>query len=289
MAIEDAIESGARALFGEKYGDEVRVVSMGEGGNIRGWSVELCGGTHVERTGDIGLISIISESGVAAGIRRIEAITSKAARKHGRVVSQFAKAAASELRVPIEDVPSRVATLLDERKRLERELSEAKKKLAMGSVVGVAAEVAAGTFARSSGIMQGTAATGIAGDLSGVRQVGGTSLFARTVKDFDIKDLRGLADEGKRQLGSGVVAIVGITSEGKAGIVVGVTEDLVGRFNAVDLVRKGAEALGGKGGGGRPDMAQAGGPDASKADAALAAIEAALGAPSLPSPASGGG
>jgi len=251
MAIEDAMESGARALFGEKYGDEVRVVSMGKGGNIRGWSVELCGGTHVERTGDIGLISIVSESGVAAGVRRIEAITSKAARNHGRVVSQFAKAAASELRVPIEDVPSRVATLLDERKRLERELSEAKKKLAMGGGSNDAA--------------------------NGIRAIGGANFMPRVVHGIELKDLRSLADEGKKQVGSGVVAIVGISDDGKASIVVGVTDDLVKRFNAVDLVRKGAEVLGGKGGGGRPDMAQAGGPDASKADAALAAIEAALG------------
>jgi alanyl-tRNA synthetase len=251
MAIEDAMESGARALFGEKYGDEVRVVSMGKGGNIRGWSVELCGGTHVERTGDIGLISIISESGVAAGIRRIEAITSKAARKHGRLVSQFAKAAASELRVPVEDVPGRIATLLDERKRLDRELSDVKKKLAMGG--------------------------GASDGADGVRTVGDIKLMARAVAGIDLKDLRSLADEGKKKVGSGVVAIVGVTGDGKAGIVVGVTDDLTKRFNAVDLVRKGAEVLGGKGGGGRPDMAQAGGPDASKADAALAAIEAALG------------
>jgi alanyl-tRNA synthetase len=279
MALDDARASGARALFGEKYGDEVRVVAMGEaGGNTMGWSVELCGGTHVKRTGDIGLISVVGESGVAGGVRRIEALTANTARSNLNNLARFAKATAADLRVPIEDVQNRVVSLLDERKRLERELSDAKKKLAMGgNGGGVAAEGAAGTFAKSSGSLQGVAATGVAGDLSGVRQVAGTSLFARTVRDLDVKDLRSLADEGKRRLGSGVVAIIGITPEGKAGIVVGVTDDLVKRFNAVDLVRKGAEALGGKGGGGRPDMAQAGGPDASKADAALAAIEAALG------------
>jgi alanyl-tRNA synthetase len=284
MALDDARASGARALFGEKYGDEVRVVAMGQnpltatGGNAMGWSVELCGGTHVRRTGDIGLISVVGESGVAGGVRRIEALTANTARANLNNLARLAKATAADLRAPIEDVQSRVVTLLDERKRLERELSDAKKKLAMGgNGGGVAAEGAAGTFARSSGSLQGVAATGVAGDLSGVRQVAGTSLFARTVRDLDVKDLRSLADEGKRRLGSGVVAIIGITPEGKAGIVVGVTDDLVKRFNAVDLVRKGAEALGGKGGGGRPDMAQAGGPDASKADAALAAIEAALG------------
>jgi alanyl-tRNA synthetase len=253
MAVDDAIESGARALFGEKYGDEVRVVSMGKGANIRGWSVELCGGTHVERTGDVGLISIISESGVAAGVRRIEALTSKAARDHARLITQFAKGTAAELRAPVEEMPTRVATLIHERKQLERELSEAKKKLAMGG---------------------GSAAAGNGAD--GVRVVGDVKLIARAVEGIELKDLRSLADEGKKQVGSGVVAIVGVTGDGKAGIVVGVTSDLVARYSAVDLVRKGAEALGGKGGGGRPDMAQAGGPDGSKADAALAAIEAAL-------------
>ncbi len=272
MAIEDARQSGARALFGEKYGDEVRVVVMGDGdGNQLGWSVELCGGTHVRRTGDIGLISVIADAGVAASVRRIEALTGSAARQHANHLAQVAKDTAAELRVPIDEMPTRVAALLDERKRVERELSEAKKKLAMGMPAD------GGTYARSSGSAEGTVA-GAVGDLSGVRQVGGTSLFARTVRDLDLKDLRSLADEGKKKVGSGVVAIVGVTDDGKAGIVVGVTHDLVGRFNAVDLVRKGAEALGGKGGGGRPDMAQAGGPDGSKAEAALAVIEAALGA-----------
>jgi alanyl-tRNA synthetase len=253
LSRDDAIASGARALFGEKYGDEVRVVAMGEGGgNTMGWSVELCGGTHVVRTGDIGVISVVGESGVASGVRRIEALTAQAARANANNLARLAKAAASELRVPIEDMPNRVVTLLDERKRLERELSEAKKKLAMGG--------------------------GRSGGADGVRTVGDVKLMARAVEGIELKDLRSLADEGKKKVGSGVVAIVGITGDGKAGIVVGVTNDLVGRFNAVDLVRKGAEALGGKGGGGRPDMAQAGGPDASKADAALAAIEAALGA-----------
>jgi alanyl-tRNA synthetase len=253
LSRDDAVASGARALFGEKYGDEVRVVAMGEGGgNTMGWSVELCGGTHVERTGDIGIISVIGESAVASGVRRIEALTARAARANANNFARIAKAAASELRVPIEETPARVAALLDERKRLERELSEAKKRLAMGG--------------------------GNAEGADGVRAVGDVKLMARTVEGIDLKDLRSLADEGKKKVGSGVVAIVGVTEDGKAGIVVGVTNDLVARFNAVDLVRKGAEALGGKGGGGRPDMAQAGGPDGSKADAALAAVEAALGA-----------
>jgi alanyl-tRNA synthetase len=255
MAVDDAIASGARALFGEKYGDEVRVVIMGEPtvqqGNTMGWSVELCGGTHVQRTGDIGIISVVNEGAVASGVRRIEALTGNAAREHLNGIVHTAKVAAGELKVPLEELPKRLALLVDERKRLDRELSEAKKKLAMGG--------------------------GASDGADGVRTVGDVKLMARAVEGIDLKDLRSLVDEGKKKVGSGIVAIVGITEDGKAGIVVGVTDDLVKRFSAVDLVRKGAEALGGKGGGGRPDMAQAGGPDASKADAALAAIEAALG------------
>ena len=254
MAQDDAITSGARALFGEKYGDEVRVVAMGEGsGNMLGWSVELCGGTHVRRTGDIGLISVVGEAGVAAGVRRIEALTGKAARKAANKQLQVVKAAAAELKVPLEEMPARIGALLDERKKLERDLSDARKKLAMGG------------GGKPSG------------DASDVRQINGVKLLARAVSGIELKDLRGLADEGKRQVGSGVVVIVATSEDGKAGIVVGVTDDLTKRFNAVDLVKKGAEALGGKGGGGRPDMAQAGGPDGSKAGDALKAIEAALG------------
>jgi alanyl-tRNA synthetase len=252
MAVDDAIASGARALFGEKYGDEVRVVAMGEASNALGWSVELCGGTHVRRTGDIGIVSVVGESAVGAGVRRLEALTGRAARKAANGNTHIAKAAAAELRVQLEEVPERVAALLDDRKRLERELSDARRKLAM-----------------SGGTRSGE---------DGVRQVGDIKLLARTVSGIEIKDLKSLADDGKKQVGSGVVAIVGVTGEGKAGIVVGVTPDLVARFNAVELVRRGAEALGGKGGGGRPDMAQAGGPDGGKAEAALDAIAAALGA-----------
>jgi len=253
MALDDARASGARALFGEKYGDEVRVVAMGEGsGNTLGWSVELCGGTHVKRTGDIGLITGLSDSGVAAGVRRLEALTAKAARRATNKQLQVVKLAAAELKAPLEEMPARIAALLDERRKLERELSDARKKLAMGG--------------------GGKAA----GEASDMRSVGNVKLLARAVSGIELKDLRSLADEGKRQVGSGVVAIVGLSADGKAGIVVGVTDDLTTRFNAVELVRKGAEALGGKGGGGRPDMAQAGGPDGSKAEAALNAVEAAL-------------
>jgi alanyl-tRNA synthetase len=253
MAVDDAREAGARALFGEKYGDEVRVMAMGDGsGNTLGWSVELCGGTHVKRTGDIGLISELSDSGVASGVRRLEAFTGTAARKSADKKIQIAKQAAAELKAPLEDMPARLTALLDERKKLERELLDARKKLAMGG----------GGGAKSAG--------------DGVREVNGVKLIARSVTGIDLKDLRSLADEGKKQVGSGVVAIVGLSDDGKAGLVVAVTDDLTKRFNAVELVKKGAEVLGGKGGGGRPDMAQAGGPDGSKAEQALKAVEAAL-------------
>jgi alanyl-tRNA synthetase len=253
MAVDEAIESGARALFGEKYGDEVRVVAMGAAnGNAMGWSVELCGGTHVRRTGDIGLISIVGESGVAAGVRRIEALTGDAARTHAAELKQIASAAADQLHVRVDELVPRLAALLEERKRLERDLSEARRRLAMGG--------------------------GAAAASDGVRSVGNVKLLARAVTGIDVRDLKSLADEGKKQVGSGVVAIVGINEEGRASLVVGVTPDLISRFDARVLVRRGSEVLGGKGGGGRADMAQAGGPDGAKAEAALAAIEAAIGA-----------
>jgi alanyl-tRNA synthetase len=259
MGVDEAREAGARALFGEKYGDEVRVVSMGKtarehGANALGWSVELCGGTHVKRTGDIGLISITGEGAVSSGVRRIEALTGNYARKHANDMMQIAKTAASELRTPLEEMPARITALMDERKKLERELSDARKKLAMGG---------------GASVSNGSGA-------AGVREVGNVKLMARAVEGIEMKDLKSLADDGKKQLGSGVVAIVGVTEDGKAGVVVGVTADLTSRYNAVELVRVASEALGGKGGGGRPDMAQAGGSDGAKANAALVAIEKAM-------------
>jgi alanyl-tRNA synthetase len=167
----------------------------------------------------------------------------------------LAKTAAGELRTTLEDMPARIASLMEERKKLERDLSEARKRLAMG----------------------GGAAAANGSTATGVREIGNVKLMARSVEGIEMKDLKSLADDGKKQLGSGVVAIVGVTEDGKAGVVVGVTSDLVSRFNAVDLVRVASEALGGKGGGGRPDMAQAGGPDGAKAGAALSAIEKAMG------------
>ncbi len=254
MGLEEARESGARALFGEKYGDEVRVVSMGtsEGENgPRPYSVELCGGTHVRRTGEIGLVSVLAESAVGAGVRRLEALTRDVARhrlnQEARGFAEIAKA----LRSAPGEAAERLDALMEERRRLERELNDAKRKLAMGG--GGAGEDAA-------------------------RDVAGVKFYARAVEGVDMKDLKSLADEAKPKVGSGVVAIVGAGADGKASLVVAVTPDLVGRFNAVDLVRLGAVALGGKGGGGRPDMAQAGGPDGAKALEALAAVEAGMAA-----------
>jgi alanyl-tRNA synthetase len=257
MGVDDAREAGARALFGEKYGDEVRVVSMGRqarehGRNALGWSVELCGGTHVRRTGDIGLISVTGESAVASGVRRIEALTGRHARKHANDAMQLARTAAGELRTSVEEMPARIAALMEDRRKLERDLSDARKKLAMGG-----------------GATDGAAA-------GGVREVGNVKLLARAIEGVEAKDLKSLVDDGKKQIGSGVVAIVGVTEDGKAGVVVGVTSDLTSRFSAVDLVKIASATLGGKGGGGRPDMAQAGGPDGAKADAALSAIEKAM-------------
>ncbi|MGA0532162.1 alanine--tRNA ligase [Hansschlegelia sp. KR7-227] len=253
MPVADAMTSGARALFGEKYGDEVRVVSMGRSADpSKAFSIELCGGTHVRATGEVGPITILAESGVAAGVRRIEALTGEAARLH--LEEQNARVAdlAALLKAPESEIVARVETLVEERRRLERELVEARKKLAMGG--------------------------GGAGAGDPMREVGGVKLFARTVEGIEMKDLKGLVDEAKKSMGSGVAAIVGVTAEGKAGVVVGVTQDLTQKFNAVDLVRAASAALGGSGGGGRPDMAQAGGPDGAKAADALDAVAARLAA-----------
>ncbi|MFE1601496.1 alanine--tRNA ligase [Methylobacterium sp. ID0610] len=255
MAVDDAIATGARALFGEKYGDEVRVVSMGEDrtedGRPKAFSVELCGGTHVGRTGEIGVITVLGESAVASGVRRIEAMTGDAARRHLAEESRRLAAVAGLLKVPPAEAPERLAAVIEDRRRLERELAEARRKLAMGG--------------------------GGTGE-DPVREISGVKLMARAVQGVEMRDLKSLADEGKKRLGSGIVAIVGVAEDGKAGLVVGVTDDLTDRFDAVALVRAGSERLGGKGGGGRRDMAQAGGPDGAAAQAALDAIEAALAA-----------
>ena len=259
MSLEEAMQSGAMALFGEKYGEEVRVVSMGfaeqPGCNAKkAWSVELCGGTHVRRTGDIGLIKIVAEGASAAGVRRIEAFTGDGARAYLATQDERVREAAAVLRVKPDELVDRLKVLMEERKALERQLADIKRQLAVG----------------------GGAAAGKTPDENAVRTVGKVKLLARTVMGLNPKDLRGLVDDGKKQVGSGIVAVVGVTEDGKAGLAVGVTDDLTKSYNAVDLVKTGAEVLGGKGGGGRPDLAQAGGPDGAKAEAALRAIEARL-------------
>jgi len=248
MTPDDAIAAGAMALFGEKYGDEVRVLSMGRTTD-KSYSVELCGGTHVRALGDIGIFRIVAESAVSSGVRRIEALTGEGARQWLIGREDSLKHTASLLRTTPEDVEARVAALLDERRKLERELAEAKKALALG----------------------GGGAKAEAAD----EDVGGIKFSGQVLEGLDPKDLRGLLDQAKQRLGSGVAVIVAV-NDGRASIAAAVTEDLVGKVSAVDLVRAGVEALGGKGGGGRPDMAQGGGPDGSKAADALAAVKAVL-------------
>jgi alanyl-tRNA synthetase len=264
---ERAVAEGALALFGEKYGDEVRVVSMGgalgvaHGGVVDGeerpYSVELCGGTHVRRTGDIGLFKIIAESSVASGVRRIEALTGAAAETHLVSEEDLLRQSAAALRTAPAELPARLARLMDEHRRLERELAEARRALTVGLQPADSSR-GAGRAAAPSG-----------------KRIGDIAFDGRLVEDVPGRDLRSLADDLKRRIGSGVVAIVS-RAEGKAALVVGVTADLTDRFDAVALVRLGAEILGGKGGGGRADMAQAGGPEADRAEAALAAVELAL-------------
>ena len=249
MSPDDAIEAGAMALFGEKYGDEVRVLSMGRSSEGRNYSVELCGGTHVRATGDIGLMRIVSESAVSSGVRRIEALTGEGAREWLVAREDALKGAASLLRTTPDEVETRVAALLDERRKLERELAEAKKALALGG---------------------GGAATGPADE-----DVGGVKFSGQVLDGLDPKELRGLLDQAKQRLGSGVAVIVAV-NDGRASIAAAVTDDLTEKVSAVDLVRAGVEALGGKGGGGRADMAQGGGPDGDKAADAIAAVKSAL-------------
>lgn len=247
MSPETAVKEGAMALFGEKYGDEVRVVSMGV--NEEKVSVELCGGTHVKRTGDIGSFRIVSESALAAGVRRIEALTGMAALEYAQKRDDLLVQTAEMLKTAVADIPARVQGVIDERKKLERELSDTRKKLALG---GASSE-------------------------QSVKKINGVSFIGRELSDVPAKELKGMADEMKKQIGSGVVALT-CAADGKVSVVVGVTSDLTDKINAVDLVRVGAAAAGGKGGGGRPDMAQAGGSDVSKTADVLAEIEKALGA-----------
>ena len=249
MTPDDAIAAGAMALFGEKYGDEVRVLSMGAA-DAGSYSVELCGGTHVRALGDIGLFKIVGESAVASGVRRIEALTGEAARLWLSAREDALKAVAATLRTTPEETPVRVAALADQLRKLERELADAKKALALGGGGGA--------------------------PVAGSEVIGDVPFIGQVIEGLDPKDLRGIVDENKKRLGSGVSAVIAV-ADGRASIAAGVTDDLTGRFSAVDLVRAGVEALGGKGGGGRPDMAQGGGPDGAKAQDALAAVRALVG------------
>ncbi|MGR6327928.1 alanine--tRNA ligase [Sphingomonas sp. XXL09] len=248
MTPDEAIAEGAMALFGEKYGDEVRVVSMGTDDGGQTYSLELCGGTHVDALGDIGLFKVVGEGAVSSGVRRVEALTGEAARSYLNGRDEKLREAAATLKTTPDEVPARVAALVDERRRLERELAEAKKALAMG---------------------------GGGGQAAGPEQIGQVAFIGQVLDGFEAKGLRGAVDDAKQRLGSGVAALVAV-NDGRASVAVGVTEDLVASHNAVDLLRRAVAALGGQGGGGRPDMAQGGGPDGDKAADALDAIRAAL-------------
>jgi alanyl-tRNA synthetase len=249
MTPDEAIAAGAMALFGEKYGDEVRVLSMGRDAD-RDYSVELCGGTHVHALGDIQLLKIVSESAVSSGIRRIEALTGEAARQWLSDRDTRLRQAAATLKTAPEDVPARIAALVDERRRLERELADAKKALAMGG-------------------------GGAKGDPSAPEDVNGHKFLGKVVEGLNPKDLRSTVDTMKQRVGSGIAALVAV-NDGRASVAVGVTDDLTGQVSAVDLVKAAVATLGGQGGGGRPDMAQGGGPDGAKAGAALEAVKDAL-------------
>ncbi|WBH15911.1 alanine--tRNA ligase [Sphingomonas radiodurans] len=249
MTPDDAIAMGAMALFGEKYGDEVRVVSMGSTEDGKTYSVELCGGTHVNALGDIGLFKVVGEGAVSSGVRRVEALTGEAARAYLSGRDEKLREAASTLRTTPDEVPARVASLLDDKRRLERELAEAKKALAMGG--------------------------GSGGAPAGPETVGGVAFVGQVLDGFEAKGLRGAVDEAKQRIGSGVAALVAV-NDGRATVAVGVTADLVATWSAVELVKRAVAAVGGQGGGGRPDMAQGGGPDGAKATEALEAVRAVL-------------
>jgi alanyl-tRNA synthetase len=249
MTPDAAIEAGAIALFGEKYGDSVRVLALGKAlGGEGDYSVELCGGTHVARTGDIALFKIVQETGVAAGIRRIEALTGEPARRFLLDQAGVAKGLAEQFKVPVAELPLRIEALQAERRSLEKALGDAKRQLATGGGGGASAAP---------------------------EEISGIKLIARVLDGVGGKDLRGIAEDFKKQLGSGVVALVG-TADGKAAVTVAVSADLVGRFSAADLAKAAVLAMGGQGAGGKPDFAQGGAPDAGQAEAGLAAVKAAL-------------
>jgi alanyl-tRNA synthetase len=248
MAPQAAIEAGAIALFGEKYGDEVRVLTLGRSltGDNAAYSIELCGGTHVARTGDIALFKIVQETGIAAGVRRIEALTGEAARQYLLAQAGVARGLAQSFKVQTGDVPARVEALTGSVKALEKQVAELKKQLALG---------------------------GGSGASSAPEEINGVKLIARVLG----KGLRGVAEDFRKQVGSGVVALIGVT-DGKAAVTVAVTSDITGSVNAADLARAAVLAMGGQGAGGKPDFAQGGAPDGGKAEDGLAAVRTALGA-----------
>jgi alanyl-tRNA synthetase len=251
MTPEEAIAAGAMALFGEKYGDTVRVLALGRslGGTGGDYSVELCGGTHVARTGDIALFKIVSEQGVAAGVRRIEALTGEAARRWLLEQAAVAKGLADQFKVPVAEVTARVEALEAQRRKLEKELSEAKRQLAM--------------------------AGGAGGAAAGPEEIAGVQVIARVMDGVGGKDLRPITEAFKKQVPDGVIALVGV-AEGKAAVAVAVTGSAQGRFNAAELAKAAVLAMGGQGAGGRPDFAQGGAPDGGKAAEGLAAVKAAI-------------
>ena len=247
MTPDEAVAEGAMALFGEKYGDEVRVVSMGASdGSKAAWSVELCGGTHVNRTGDIGLFHITSESGVSAGIRRIEALAGKAAEDFSLANEQRLQQMAGMMKVSVSDAPERLATLLEERRIMEKQISQLQRQLAAGNAVS-----------------------------AGTETVAGVRLAARNVGDTAPRELKGLAETILKQGETDVVVLIS-TAAGKGSVVAAVEADKTEELDAVALVKAASIAMGGKGGGGRRDMAQAGGPDADAADAAFEAVRQIL-------------
>ena len=319
MEPDAAVEAGAMALFGEKYGDEVRVVSMGGEEAVdtadAAFSTELCGGTHVRNTGDIGVFRILSESAVAAGVRRLEALTGDGAKEYQDQARQTLTATTALVGVEPEQLVQKVEELLGQRRDLERQLIDIRRQSATGaggdqvakapSKPGAKPDKTANpehALADTAALLKVQAqdvpervgalieevrtlesdikkirdkiASGDGGDAE-IKDVGGISYQPRLLDAMPAKELKSLADELKAQMGSGVIALVSV-NDGKASVVVGVTDDLTERASAVDLVRIGSAAVGGKGGGGRPDMAQAGGPDGTKGQAALDAIEAAI-------------
>jgi alanyl-tRNA synthetase len=250
MGPDEAIAAGAVALFGEKYGDEVRVLTLGHSlVEDKPYSVELCGGTHVARTGDIALFKIVSESGIAAGVRRIEALTGEPARQYLEAQARVARGLARDFKIQPADVPGRVEALQTSVKTLEKQVAELKKQLALG---------------------------GGGGSNAAPEEIGGTRLIARVLDGVDGKGLRGVAEDFRKQVGSGVVALIG-TTDGKAAVTVAVTSDITDRINAADLARAAVLAMGGQGAGGKPDFAQGGAPDGSRAEAGLQAVRDALG------------